>query len=77
MREKKISQEAHEQQERTSYPRSRRFISTEGGFLRLMAGRRGSPLKQAAWGGFVHLPQSLHGQDLDHVNDHTRNLQRG
>lgn len=37
-------------------------------------GQSGSPLEQAPWGGLLHLPQSLHGQDLDHVNDHTRDL---
>lgn len=85
MREK-ISQEPHEQHRNIHhiltldkiYTIEKQYrVSSEGGFLRLMGGRRGSPLKQAAWGGFVYLPQSLHGQDLDHINDHTRNLQRG
>lgn len=34
------------------------------------------PLEQAPWGGLLHLPQSLHGQDLNNINDHTRNLKR-
>lgn len=36
-----------------------------------------SPLKQTPWGGLLHLPQSLHGQDLDNINDHTRDLKHG
>lgn len=35
------------------------------------------PLQQAPWGGLLHLPQSLHGQDLDNINDHTRDLKHG
>ncbi len=33
-----------------------------------------SPLQQTPRRGLVHLPQSLHGQDLNDINDHTRNL---
>ena len=34
-------------------------------------------MQQAPWGGLLHLPQSLHGENLNDVNDHTRNLKHG
>lgn len=36
--------------------------------------REWSPLEQTPWGGLLHLPQSLHGEDLNHVHNHTGNL---
>lgn len=46
------------------------------GLIIFMFSHTCSPLEQAARGGLLHLSQRLHGQDLNDINDHSRNLKQ-